>query len=93
MNTSEMIKAVADKTGSTKAEVARIVDAIFGTDVGVITKTLKNGGRVQITGFGTFEPRKRAARRGRNPRTGEAIQIKASRSPAFKAGRGLKNAL
>jgi DNA-binding protein HU-beta len=93
MNKSELIDAVADKSGSTKSEVARIFDAIFAVDGGVIAKTLKKGGRVQITGFGTFETRKRAARKGRNPKTGEAIKIKASKSPAFKAGKTFKDAL
>ncbi len=93
MNKSELIEAVVDKTGSTKAEVARVVDAIFSVNGGVIAKTLKKGGRVQITGFGTFESRKRAARKGRNPKTGEVIKIKASKSPAFKAGKSFKDAL
>lgn len=93
MNKSELIDAVADKSGATKAEVARIFDAIFAVDGGVIAKTLKKGGRVQITGFGTFEVRKRAARKGRNPKTGEVIKIKASKSPAFKAGKTFKDAL
>jgi len=93
MNKSELIDAVAAQSGSTKAEVTRIMDAIFSTDGGVIAKTLKKGGRVQITGFGTFDVRKRAARKGRNPQTGAVIKIKASKSPAFKAGKSFKDAL
>ena len=65
------------------------------TDIAAFLKSkgVKKGGRVQITGFGTFESRKRAARKGRNPKTGEVIKIKASKSPAFKAGKSFKDAL
>lgn len=93
MNKAELIEAVAKKSGATKAEAGRIFDAIFGTDGGVIAKALKKGEKIQITGFGTFEVRKRAARKGRNPRTGETIKIKASKNPVFKAGKSLKDAV
>lgn len=93
MNKTELIEAVAKKSGSSKAEVGRVLDALFDTDGGVIAKTLKKGDTVQITGFGTFESRKRKARTGRNPRTGETIKIKATKVPAFRAGKGLKDAL
>ena len=93
MNKAELIEAVANKSGATKAEVGRIVDALFATDGGVIAKALKKGDRVQLTGFGTFEVRKRAARKGRNPQTGETIKIKASKNPVFKAGKSLKDAM
>lgn len=93
MNKAELIEAVASKSGATKAEVGRIVDALFATDGGVIAKALKKGDRVQLTGFGTFEVRKRAARKGRNPQTGETIKIKASKNPVFKAGKSLKDAM
>lgn len=93
MNKAELIEAVAKKSGATKAETGRVLDALFDTGDGVIAKTLKKGGRIQITGFGSFEVRKRAARKGRNPRTGETIKIKASKNPVFKAGKSLKDAM
>jgi DNA-binding protein HU-beta len=93
MNKAELIEAVAKTSGATKAEVGRIMDALFSADGGVIAKALKKGERIQITGFGTFDVRKRAARKGRNPRTGESIKIKASKNPVFKAGKSLKDAV
>jgi DNA-binding protein HU-beta len=93
MNKSDLVDALADATGMTKADAARAVDAMFSPDGGVIAKALKGGKRVQITGFGTFESKRRNARQGRNPRTGETIQIKASNTPAFRAGKGLKDAI
>jgi len=93
MNKSDLVDALADATGMTKADAARAVDAMFSPDGGVIAKALKGGTRVQITGFGTFESKHRKARQGRNPRTGETIQIKATNTPAFRAGKGLKDAI
>ena len=93
MNKSDLVDALADATGMTKADAARSVDAMFSPDGGVIAKALKAGTRVQITGFGTFESKHRKARQGRNPRTGETIQIKATNTPAFRAGKGLKDAI
>jgi len=93
MNKSELVDALASNTGMTKADASRAVDALFSPDAGVISKALKGGKRVQITGFGTFEAKKRKARTGRNPRTGETIQIKASKTPGFRAGKGLKDAI
>ena len=89
MNKSELIDAIADTAEMTKAEAGRAVDAV----VSVITKALKKGDNVTLVGFGTFEVRKRGARSGRNPRTGEEIKIKASKNPAFKAGKALKDAV
>jgi len=89
MNRQELIEALADKTGKNKAETDRTIAAI----IDIVTTTLKKGDNVQLVGFGTFEVRKRAARAGRNPATGEAIKIKASKAPAFKAGAGLKAAV
>ena len=74
---------------STKAEAERAVDAVFDT----IVKTMSRGEEVAITGFGTFRIMKRAARMGRNPKTGESIQIKASVKPKFRAGKALKEAV
>lgn len=93
MNKSDLVDALADATGMTKTDAGRAVDAMFSPDDGVIARALKGGRRVQITGFGTFESRHRKARQGRNPRTGQTIQIAASNMPAFRAGKGLKDAI
>lgn len=93
MNKSELVDALADVTGMTKADAGRAVDALFSPDGGIIAKALKVGDRVQITGFGTFEAKSRKARTGRNPRTGETIKIAATKTPAFRAGKGLKDGI
>jgi DNA-binding protein HU-beta len=93
MNKSDLVDALADATGMTKADAGRAIDALFGTDDGIISSALQNEERVQITGFGTFEAKHRKARTGRNPRTGETIQIAATMTPGFRAGKGLKDAL
>ena len=72
---------------------ARAVDALFAPEGGVISGALRAGQRVQITGFGTFEAKHRKARMGRNPRTGQAIHIAATKTPAFRAGKGLKDSI
>ena len=89
MNKNDLIAAVADKTGMSKTEVASAIDATLAS----ITDTLQSGGEVKLVGFGSFHVTERAASTGRNPRTGETIQIAASRQPKFKAGKGLKDAL
>ncbi|TCK17797.1 nucleoid protein Hbs [Thiogranum longum] len=89
MNKAEMIDAVASSADLSKADATRAVDAVLDT----ITETLRKGDSVTLVGFGTFEVRARAARAGRNPQTGETIQIKASNSPAFKAGKAFKDAV
>ncbi|HET9034320.1 MAG TPA: HU family DNA-binding protein [Dokdonella sp.] len=89
MNKGEFVGAVADAAEMTKADAERAVEAVFK----VVKKTLKSGDSISLVGFGTFSVRKRAARTGRNPRTGETIKIKASKVPAFKAGKGLKDAI
>lgn len=93
MNKSDLVDALADRTGMTKADSQRAVDALFGTDDGIITEALQDEERVQITGFGTFEAKHRKARTGRNPRTGETIKIAATMTPSFRAGKGLKDAI
>mgnify|MGYP000172367574 CR=1 FL=1 len=93
MNKSDLVDALAGNTGMTKADASRAVDALFAPGKGIIAKSLKKGNRVQITGFGTFEAKKRKARTGRNPRTGEAIKIKATKTPSFRAGKGLKDGI
>ncbi len=89
MNKNELIAAVAEKTGLTKGDAGEAVDATFEA----ITECLKSGDEVKLLGFGNFSVSQRAATTGRNPRTGETIQIKASKAPKFKAGKGLKDAL
>ena len=89
MNKTELIAAVAEKTGLKKTESGKAVDAV----VAAITEELKKGDKVTLIGFGTFETRSRAARTGRNPQTGKEIEIKASKAPAFKAGKALKEAV
>ncbi len=92
MNKSDLVDALADATGMTKADASRAVDAMFGTG-GIIARALRHEQRVQITGFGTFEAKHRKARMGRNPRTGATIHIAASKTPGFRAGKGFKDAI
>lgn len=86
MNKAELIAAIAAKTGETKKSAEESVNAF----VGVVTEALTKGEKVQLVGFGSFEVRKRAARKGRNPQTKEEIKIPASKAPVFKAGKALK---
>jgi len=86
---SELIEKVAEKTGMTKKDSGKAVDAVLEA----ITKALGKGEKVSLVGFGTFDVRKRAARMGRNPQTGKAIKIAARKVPAFKAGKSLKEAV
>jgi DNA-binding protein HU-beta len=87
MNKSELVDAIAAATDGSKADAQRNLDAVLDA----ISGALKKGDSVQLTGFGTFEVRDRSARTGRNPQTGEEIKIKATKAPAFKAGKGLKD--
>ena len=89
MNKTELVAAVAEKSGLTKKDAERVVSATFET----ITAELMKGEKVQISGFGIFEVKAREARVGRNPRTKEAIEIPASKAPAFKASKTLKDAV
>lgn len=89
MNKTELVEAIAKTAGLTKADADRAVKA----GIEVITKALKKGDSVQITGFGSFGVAKRAARKGRNPTTGKEIKIPASKAPKFKAGALLKKAV
>ena len=89
MNKGDFVGAVADAADMTKADAERAVEAMFK----VVKKALKSGDSISLVGFGTFSVRKRAARTGRNPRTGDTVKIKASKIPAFKAGKGLKDAI
>lgn len=92
MNKSDLVDALASKTKMSKAEAGRTIDALF-SPAGVIASSLKKGQPVQVTGFGNFLTRKRGARKGRNPRTGKEITIKASTAAVFRAGKGLKDAV
>ena len=89
MNKQELVGAIADAIGLTKADTEKAVDATFDA----ITNALKTGEDVRLVGFGSFSVSQRAATTGRNPRTGEAIQIAASKNPKFSAGKGLKDAV
>ena len=89
MNKGELVDAVAAATGESRSTVGSVVDATIDT----ITGALKTGDKVTLTGFGTFERRYTAARTGRNPQTGASVDIAAGHRPAFKAGKGLKDAV
>ncbi len=89
MNKTELIAAIAEKTELTKKDAEKALKAFTDT----VTEELKKGEKVQLVGFGTFEVSERAAREGRNPQTGAAMKIKASKSPKFKAGKALKDAV
>jgi DNA-binding protein HU-beta len=89
MNKTDLVAAVAEATDLTKADAAAATDAVFDA----ITAALKDGDTVSMIGFGSFAVSERAAREGRNPRTGETIQIAAAKQPKFKPGKGLKDAV
>lgn len=89
MNKTELVSAIAEKSGLSKTDSEKALNAF--TDA--VTSELKNGGKVQLVGFGTFEVSKRAARTGKNPQTGEPLEIAACKAPKFKAGKALKDAL
>lgn len=89
MNKTELIAKVAEEADISKKDATSAVEAVFGSIMGA----LQGGDKVQLVGFGTFEVRERAARKGRNPQTGEEIDIAASKVPAFKPGKALKDAV
>ncbi len=89
MNKNELVAAVADQSGLSRADAGRAVDSVFDA----ITDALKKGDEVRLVGFGSFAVSRRAASKGRNPRTGQPIDIPASNQPKFKAGKGLKDSL
>ncbi|MCD6047043.1 MAG: DNA-binding protein HU-beta [Gammaproteobacteria bacterium] len=89
MNKAELIEHIAKSVDLTKASAGAALDAVIEG----VTKALKKGEAVTLVGFGSFQVRSRAARTGRNPQTGETLKIKASKVPAFKAGKGLKDAV
>ena len=89
MNKTELVKVVAEQAELTQKDAAKAVDAL----IEIISETLAQEEKIQLIGFGTFEVRERAARKGRNPQTGEEIEIAASKVPAFKPGKALKDAV
>ncbi|GAA4709120.1 HU family DNA-binding protein [Brevibacillus fulvus] len=89
MNKTELVAKVAETTELTKKDATKAVDAVLDA----IAEALKNGDKVQLIGFGNFEVRERAARKGRNPQTGEEIEIASSKIPAFKPGKQLKDSI
>ena len=89
MNKSQLAEAAADRAGLSKGDASKALDAVLDT----ITSALQSGEKVSLTGFGTFEVRNRAARTARNPQTGAEMQVAASKAPAFKAGKGFKDAV
>jgi len=94
MNKGELTRSFSRRTGMSLRQAKRAIDSIFGVQgkqVGLIPASLAQGKAVRLAGFGTFETRRRAARPGRNPRTGEPLVIQAARLPAFRAGRALKD--
>lgn len=90
MNRTELIDALADRFEMSRRQAGEVVNAIFHPSEGLIAKSLKKGDTVALTGFGAFGVRKRGARMGRNPQTGESIKVAASKAPGFKAGASLK---
>lgn len=89
MNKNDLVSSVSDSAGISKADATKAVDSVFDN----ITSSLQGGNEVRLVGFGTFSVAQRKATTGRNPRTGETIQIKASKQPKFKAGKALKEAV
>lgn len=87
MNKSELVEALANKTDTTK----KVAEESLNAFIEIVTETLQKGDKIQLVGFGTFETRKRAARKGRNPQTGEEMKIDAATVPAFKVGKALKD--
>ena len=94
MNKGELTRSFSRRTGLSLRQSRQAIETLFGTEgrqIGLIPSTLAQGRSVRLTGFGTFETRRRAARAGRNPRTGESLMISAARLPAFRAGRAFKD--
>lgn len=89
MNKTELVDAVASKADLSKSDATRAIDALIDS----VTDALKQGDKVSLVGFGVFSVRERAARQGRNPKTGQSIQIPAGKTPGFKAGKALKDAV
>jgi len=93
VNKSELVTRLSVAADLSKAEASRAVDALFSVENGIISEALRTGDKVQITGFGSFEAKRREARKGRNPRTGKEIDIAPSTSASFRVGKSLKDSL
>ncbi len=93
MNKAELADALAERTGIQRKDSRAAVEALFDPESGLIAQALQRGEKVSLTGFGTFEVRERKARTARNPRTGEMIEVPATRAAAFRAGKGLKDGI
>jgi DNA-binding protein HU-beta len=93
VNKSELIQQLVSRTDLSRSQAQNAVEALFSPEDGLIAEALKNGEKVQITGFGSFETKSREARKGRNPRTGKEIDIAASTSATFRPGKGLKDSI
>ena len=93
MNKSELVQQLSVRADIPRTEATKVIDALFSVEDGIIAEALRGGDKITITGFGSFETKKREARTGRNPRTGKEIQIAASTNAAFRAGKGLKDRL
>ena len=89
MNKNELVSVVAEKSGFSKKDAAVALDSV----IAAISDSLAQGEKIQLVGFGTFEVKERAARSGKNPRTGEVVEIPASKAPVFKAGKALKDSV
>jgi DNA-binding protein HU-beta len=93
VNKSELVQQLSVRADIPRTEATKVIDALFSVEDGIIAEALRGGDKITITGFGSFETKKREARTGRNPRTGKEIQIAASTNAAFRAGKGLKDRL
>ncbi len=93
MNKGDLVEMLAERASLSKSQAGKVVDVIFDVQGGLIAGALRRAEKVQITGFGSFEARKRAARTARNPRTGETVQVAPSVAPVFKAGKPFKDTL
>ena len=93
MNKSELVQQLASRADLSRAEATKAVDALFSVENGIIAEALRGGDKVQITGFGSFETKKREARTGRNPRTGESVSISEKVVPVFKTGKEMRQRL
>lgn len=91
MNKSELVDELAQRSDLSKKDARTVVETLFDPQDGILARAMRKGDRVNITGFGTFEVRQRAERMARNPRTGQQMRVPASKAPAFRAGKGLKD--
>ncbi|HEX7117721.1 MAG TPA: HU family DNA-binding protein [Longimicrobiales bacterium] len=93
MNKAELVDQLAARSDLSKKDARMVVDSLFDPQEGILARAMRRGDRVSITGFGTFEVRQRAERMARNPRTGQQMRVPASKAPAFRAGKSLKEGI